>query len=136
VVVPANGESGGTYHLLPHEKWAGSHADRFISRKAAITPEHLEQTLGPTAFALFLAFRVNLRLFQAIAMTIVAVAGVMIVVINIDGGPISTNQHPELIASVVAAIVFWSLVLVGVCSLLALYVRRAQWLRERRLYAG
>jgi hypothetical protein len=136
VVVPANGESGGTYHLLPHEKWAGSHADRFISRKAAITPEHLEKTLGPTAFALFLAFRVNLRLFQAIALTIVAVAGVMIVVINIDGGPISTNQHPELIASVVAAIVFWSLVLVGVCSLLAIYVRRAQWQRERRLYAG
>jgi hypothetical protein len=135
-VVPSNGESGGTYHLLPHERWAGSHADRFISRKAVITPERLEQTLGPTAFALFLAFRVNLRLFQAIALTIVAVAGVMIVVINIDGGPISTNQHPELIASVVAAIVFWSLVLVGVCSLVALYVRRAQWMRERRLYGG
>jgi hypothetical protein len=136
VVVPSNGESGGAYRLLPHEKWAGSHADRFISRKAAISPEQLEQTLGATAFALFLAFRVNLRLFLTIALTIVAIAFVMIVVIQVNGGPISTNQHPELIASVVAAIVFWSLVLVGVCSLVALYVRRAQWMRERRLFRG
>jgi hypothetical protein len=136
MVLPSNGDSGRTYRLLPYEKWAGSHADRFIPRQAVMTPEHLRQSLGPTAFALYIAFRVNLRLFLTIGLTIVAMAVVMIVVIKFNGGPISTDQHPELIASVVTAIVFWPLVLAGVVSLVALYVRNAQWQRERRLFAG
>jgi hypothetical protein len=136
MVLPSNGTSGRSYHLLPYEEWAASHAGRFIPRKAAMTPEHLQRSLGPTAFALYIAFRVNLRLFLTIVLTIVAIAAVMIAVINVNGGPISTDRHPELIASIVIAIVFWSLVLVGVVALVALYVRRAQWQRERRLFAG
>jgi hypothetical protein len=40
------------------------------------------------------------------------------------------------VASVVAAVVFWSLVLAGVLSLVLFSVRTAQCQRERRLFAG
>ena len=129
-------DSGGTYHLFAHERWATSHADRFVSRKAAATPERLEQTFGPTAFALFIASRANLRVVQAVGLTIVVIAAVMVVIINVSGGPISTDQHPRLAASVVAAIVFWSLVLVGLSSLALFSVRTAQWRREVQRFAG
>jgi hypothetical protein len=134
--LPSGGVSGKIYHFLPHEKWAASHADRFLPRWTPHTSEQLQQASGTVAFDLFVAFKVNLRLFIATALTIVAIAGVLIVVININGGPISTNQHPDVIASVVSEIVFWPLVLVSASSAVALYVRRAQWQRERRLFAG
>jgi hypothetical protein len=135
-MVRSGRDSARRYHLLPHERWATSHADRFISRKAATTPERLEHAFGPTAFPLFIASRVNLRVVQAIGLTIAVIAAVMVIMINVSGGPISTDQHPRLVASVVAAIVFWSLVLVGVFSLALFSVRTTQWRREVQPFAG
>ena len=70
-----------------------------------------------------------------IPLAILAIAAVMIVVIKVSGGPISTDQHHRLAASVVAAIVFWSLVLVGVSSIALFAIRTAQFRREAGRFA-
>lgn len=135
-MVYSNGRSGSGNHLFPHERWAASHADRFLPRKATSTPERLEQSVGTTAFVLYIASRKDLRVAQVTELTIVVVAAVMYAVTRAGGGPVASDRHPYPGAVVATVVVFWALVLLGVFSLVLFSVRSSQSLRERRRSAG
>lgn len=121
--VPQVGSSGAP-RLLPHERWviARVRRRRLVIRDVSNSSSSLrEQTYRDAAMA-------NLRICLIACGIVLVTVVVMIGVIHMRHGPLSTTRDPDLGWSIAFACIFWLVALIGIVALALEIVRTIQWM--------